>query len=102
MGEALLLPFFYKNQLMGLLENIKTKVVCRKIENEMVLVPLVNDVAQMNVIYTLNEVAVFIWDNIDAVSNLEEMTMLVVDNFDVGADTARMDIQSFLNELNNI
>ena len=74
-------------------------MVCRKVDNEMVLVPLVNEVAEMKVIYTLNEVATFIWEKIDELESLEEITEAVVDNFDIDHGTALKDITTFFEEL---
>ncbi|MDD3876995.1 MAG: PqqD family protein [Bacteroidales bacterium] len=84
------------------INQIKSKVVCRKIDEEMVLVPLVNDVADMNVIYTLNEVAAFIWEQIDGVKSIEDITKLVLQNFDTDAQTAEKDVSDFIRDLNQI
>lgn len=76
-------------------------MVCRKIDNETVLVPLVNEVAEMKVIYTLNEVATFIWEKIDDAESLEEIANAVVDNFEIDNNTALNDVKTFFDELQN-
>lgn len=75
-------------------------MVCRKVDNEMVLVPLVNEVAEMKVIYTLNEVATFIWETIDTAQSINDIADAVTENFDVDKQTALTDIFSFFNEIN--
>ncbi len=88
--------------MQDLLENIKTlknRMVCRKVENEMVLVPLVNNVAEMKVIYTLNEVASFIWEKIDYINSVDELAKEVVATFEVELKTAQNDISEFFNTL---
>jgi len=78
---------------------LKKQMVCRKLDESMVLVPLVNDVAEMRVIYTLNEVASFIWENIDNANSFEELTHEVVNNFEIDHETAKNDITDFFYSL---
>ena len=85
--------------LINSIKEIKNRMVCRKVDNEMVLVPLVSDVAEMKVIYTLNEVASFIWEKVDNVNTFEEIVIAVVDNFDTDKKTATDDINEFFNEI---
>ena len=47
-------------------------VVTRKTGNEYVLVPITNNIADMNSVYTLNETGAFIWEQIDGKRNVED------------------------------
>ena len=97
-------PEFFIICKMNSIEDIKllkSKMVCRKVDNEMVLVPLVNNVAEMKVIYNLNEVATFIWETIDEVNSIDEIADAVIANFDTNRNTAFADIRFFLEEINN-
>jgi len=85
--------------LLNNIKELKSKMVCRKIDDEMVLVPIVSEVAEMKVIYTLNEVASFIWENVDKSNTFEEIVKTVVDNFDTDEQTAVKDINDFFKEL---
>jgi len=85
--------------LINDIKELKSRMVCRKVDNEMVLVPIVSDVAEMKVIYTLNEVASFIWEKVDEVETLNEIVSAVVDNFDTDQQTAVNDVNDFFNEL---
>jgi len=87
--------------LISDIKTLKKNMVCRKIDNETVLVPLVNEVAEMKVIYTLNEVATFIWEKIDDAESLEEIANAVVDNFEIDNNTALNDVKTFFDELQN-
>ena len=42
----------------------KTDFVVREIGNELILVPLVGNVAKMNEMFTMNETGKFIWESI--------------------------------------
>ena len=48
-------------------------IVTRKTGNEYVLVPVANNIADMNSVYTLNETGAFIWELIDGKRNIEEI-----------------------------
>lgn len=87
--------------LLNDIKKLKSRMVCRKVDDEMVLVPLVDNVAEMNVIYTLNEVAAFIWEKIDDVDTLEEIAEAVADNFDIDSKNAMEDINSFFEDIRN-
>ena len=87
------------NSLLNDIKELKNRMVCRKVDNEMVLVPIVSDVAEMKVIYTLNEVASFIWEKVDEINSFNEIVFAVVDNFDTDEQTAVNDINAFFKEI---
>ncbi len=78
------------------LRKLKTKFVARNVSNELVLVPLTGNVAQMNEMFTLNETACFIWENCENVDTVDAMCDLMLENFDVDAALALNDIKTFL------
>jgi len=78
---------------------LKEKMVCRKVDNEMVLVPLVNDVADMKEIFNLNEVATLIWEKLDEANSIEDIAEYIVEDFEVDKETAINDIMNFFNEI---
>lgn len=87
------------NSLLNDIKDLKSRMVCRKVDNEMVLVPIVSEVAEMKVIYTLNEVASFIWEKADEINSFNEIVNAVVDNFDIDEQTAVNDINAFFKEI---
>ncbi len=79
--------------------NNKTKFVVREIGNELILVPLTGNVAKMNEMFTMNETGKLIWENINEYTTLEELENVVTNEFSIDIETARMDIESFINQL---
>jgi len=74
----------------------KSRFAIRNVGNELILVPLKNNVAEMNEIYTMNEVGNFIWEKIDGKNNIEDIIFSVIKEFDVDEKTARKDFEKFL------
>ena len=81
------------------LYNMKSKFVAREIGNELILVPLAENVAQMSELFTMNETAKFIWENSKENVSTEDMELLMTGNFDIDAETARKDIAVFMNQM---
>ncbi|HOB85039.1 MAG TPA: PqqD family protein, partial [Bacteroidales bacterium] len=48
-------------------------IVTRKTGDECVLIPVTNNIADMNSVYTLNETGAFIWELIDGKNSIEEL-----------------------------
>ena len=82
-----------------LLNNLKTKFVTREVGNELIIVPLSANVAHMNELFTLNETAKFIWENLDKSNSVEALISLVTETFDINEETAAKDIETFLGNL---
>ena len=82
------------------LNDIKNRFVTRSVGDELVIVPLSGNVAQMNRLFTLNETGKFIWENSDKCADNEAMVQLLTENFEVGKDTALSDVETFLDKMN--
>lgn len=76
--------------------------VFRKIVDELVLVPIHADVADMEGIYTLNEVGAFIWGRLDGQATLSEVAAAVLEEYDVEPDAISEDVAAFVQELDGI
>jgi len=81
------------------LYNLKSKFVAREVGSELILVPLTGNVAQMSEMFTMNETAKFIWENITETTTLEELENSMTETFDIDSETASRDIENFLNHL---
>lgn len=81
------------------LYKLKSRFVARKVGNESVVVPLVNNVAKMDKLYTLNETAGFLWENLSEGTTEESLVALLLDNFEVGKTVAEKDVRMFLEEV---
>ena len=78
------------------LYKLKSRFVTRKVGIEVVVVPLVNNVAHMERLYTLNETAGFLWENLQEDSTAESLKTLLLENFEVDATIAERDVKNFL------
>jgi methyltransferase-like protein len=76
-------------------------IVTRKTGNEYVLVPVSNNIADMNSVYTLNETGAFIWELIDGRKNIEEIIKSLTEEYDIGYESASEDVLSFINNMYN-
>jgi len=74
-------------------------VVTRKTGNEYVLVPVTNNIADMNSVYTLNETGAFIWEQINGKRDIEEIISLLTDEYDIDNHKAEEDVFSFVDNL---
>ncbi len=74
-------------------------VVSRKIEGELIIVPIRSGVGDLNSLYTLNPVGSVLWDFMTEDHTVAEMVQRVCDEFEVTAAQAQQDIESFLNSL---
>lgn len=84
------------------LVELKSRFVARESGNEMILVPLTNNVAQMSELFTLNETARFIWENATSDVNIDGLVSLMTENFDIDNSTAEKDINNFLKHIETI
>lgn len=73
--------------------------VFRKVIEETILVPVHMDVAQMDGIYTLNDVGAFIWEQLETPHLIEELQVLLLEEYDVSPEVAASDLKSFFDDL---
>lgn len=78
------------------------KVVSRRIENNLLLVPIHCQASDINGFYKLNEVGTEIWEHIDGHRSVAEIINAVVSEFDVTAETTERDVTEFLEQLKEI
>lgn len=75
------------------------KIVTRKTGNEYILVPVADNIADMDSVYTLNETGAFIWEHIDGKRNVREIIDSLVEEYDVDPDSASRDMADFLEKM---
>ena len=68
----------------------------KHIGNELVIVPLVGAVAQMDKVFSLNEIGSFIYFLIDEPKTKGEILDKILADFDVTEDLAKEDLEHFL------
>jgi hypothetical protein len=74
-------------------------VVTTKTGNEYVLVPIANNIADMNSVYTLNETGAFIWERINGQSCIEDIINEMMTEYEVDFATASNDVFSFIEDM---
>ena len=94
-------PTFEKKIMLDLNSIVKPSpgIVPRKTGDEYVLVPVSNNIADMDSVYTLNETGAFIWERLDGKSTLAEIISCMQSEFDVDAKTAKNDLLDFVTEM---
>jgi len=78
------------------------EIVSRIIAGEAVLVPIHQKVGDMDCIYALNETAASAWNLLDGICTLETVRDRIVDEFEVGAEDATMDLLGLISGLAEI
>jgi hypothetical protein len=76
-----------------------TSVVTRKTGNEYVLVPITNNIADMNSVYTLNETGAFIWEQIDGKRSVKEIITKLTNEYDIDQQKAETDVFDFIENM---
>ncbi len=90
---------------MNLLDRIYKKsdsIVSRKIADEFILVPIRQNVGDLESISTLNEVAARIWELIDGKMKVREIKDKIVEEFEVTPQQAEKDLAEYIKQLEKI
>ena len=74
-------------------------VVERTVREARILVPLTQDTARLDSIYTLNATAALIWDRARSGVSEPEIAAELAQRFDVDAQRAAADVATILNDL---
>ncbi|ABK19652.1 PqqD family protein [Syntrophobacter fumaroxidans] len=74
----------------------------RNVGGQDILVPLGAKVLDMNALITLNATGRIVWELLAQDRSLEYLVTEVVKEFDIDEDSARGDVQAFLNELGRL
>lgn len=78
----------------------KDEIVSRSIAGETILVPIRGNLADMQNIFTLNEVGAFIWEQLDGKRPLSEIHDSLCECFEVSSEEAERDILEFVDRVN--
>lgn len=73
--------------------------VARNIGEEKILVPISEGASDLAHIYTLNEVASFVWNAIDGSRTVGQLVEEIILAFDVSRDQAEKDLLEFLEQM---
>ncbi|MCE5219043.1 PqqD family protein [bacterium] len=73
--------------------------VSRKVNEECVLVPVRQSVAEMGAVYVLNEVGARIWELVGDGQTAEQMVAILGQEFDAPTQQIAQDVASFLDRM---
>lgn len=73
--------------------------VTRRVADETVIVPVRNNVADLESIYTLNATASWVWERLDGSRSVGELVDALTAEFDVMREEARRDVEVLVNDL---
>jgi hypothetical protein len=79
----------------------KSNFVTLAVDEELVLVPLRSNAANMSEIFNLNEVGNFIWNEIQERTTLESLIEKVVSEYDVETASTSIDLESIFHDFSN-
>lgn len=74
-------------------------VVTRKTGNEYVLVPVANNIADMNSVFTLNETGAFIWEQINGTKTVTDIIAALTQEYEIDEETASKDVLDFMENM---
>lgn len=77
----------------------KADFVMRNVGGENLLLPIGAQVKNINGIITLNDTGAYLWELLALEQSLDELAEAVGKRFNVAAEVARLDVQSFVNEI---
>lgn len=76
-----------------------TDYILKEVAGETLLIPTGEASQRLNGMIRLTETAAFIWKQVDASENLEEIIYHVTEAFEIDRETAKKDVYGFLHEL---
>ncbi len=76
--------------------------MARTIGDETVLVPIRQQIGDLESIYTLNEVATFIWERLADEPTVAEIALALEETFSAEAAELRRDLEEFLGHLRSL
>jgi hypothetical protein len=78
---------------------LKSSYVTREVGNELILVPLTENISQMNDLFTMNATGRIIWENISEDCTMQTLINKITENFDITEKKAEEDIKEFLSKM---
>ena len=78
---------------------VDKEFILREIAGEYVIIPTGKTVLSFNGLISVNEVGAFLWNMLQKYVTVDELVTGVLEEYDVDEETAREDIQAFLDVL---
>lgn len=81
---------------------IKEGFILRNVADTFIVVPVGERVIDFKGLMTLNETGAFIWDKMVIEISFENLLSLILDEYDIGVDQASLDLNEFIDKLQEI
>ena len=81
---------------------INPNYIVKNLLDETIIVPTGNAIENFNGLISTNEVAAFIWQNMEKCETPKDMVDKVFDEFEVDYETAQEDVMGFLSTLKTV
>lgn len=86
-------------ELIEAIAQQKSMFVCKHTGEELLLIPLKNNVADFNQYLVLNELGAFIWERIDLHATIEKLKQEIAQDFDASPEQIEHDLTKFMAQL---
>lgn len=78
---------------------VDSEFILREIAGDYVIIPTGKTVLSFNGLISVNEIGAFLWQQLQEEVTLEDLVAAVLNEYDVDEETAREDIEDFLDAL---
>jgi len=82
--------------------NKNSSMVARRVANEVVLVPIRQNVGDLQNIYTMNEVGARIWELLDSGEAVADIILAISSEYELEQTQAEADVIDFLDHLESV
>jgi Coenzyme PQQ synthesis protein D (PqqD) len=79
-----------------------TAIVSREVAGETIVVPICRGVGDLDSVYTFNPIGKNLWRLLEQSRSTEELANWVATHYEVSAEQAALDVQSYLAELKEV
>ena len=84
--------YYHKNPMM----------VARKVEEELMLVPIKQNVCDLQCMYIVNKAGTRVWELLDGEIGLDEIASILVEEYEVEIERVKADVINYLAKLESI
>jgi hypothetical protein len=78
------------------------QVVVRNIGDETILVPISGSLADLEQVFVLNALGLFVWERLDGSRSVAAIVDEVLEEFDASRETAEQDVAEFVENLSGL
>ena len=80
----------------------ESNIVTRKVAEEIILVPVIKRIGEEACLYTLDEVAAFLWERLEGQATGRDLAKALKTSYLIDDSQAETDVRTFLEQLESI